>query len=304
MVYVELLEEKLHYKNNYNFSFYDQMNSNNSKNLTIDIFANTSLGIIAGYGQLPEIFVEEVKNIDFFIVSFKKYTNKKLKIFSKKFKILNEWNLSDIISFFKDNNVNKIVFLGYIPHKILLENLTLYDKKTQNFFYNLKTKKAMDIFYSLAKEFEKENILIEPIDKYLNNSFADKGEINGFSLTNEELDNVKFGYEIAKQIANLDIGLTVVVKDKMVIAIEALEGTDECILRAKKLGVKGTVVVKVARDNQDMRFDLPVIGPKTIKVLKLAKANVLAIESGKTLMLDKQKVIKESQKYNIKLYGI
>ncbi len=280
------------------------MTSNNPSSLTTDNFANTSLGIVAGYGLLPEIFVKEVKNIDFFIVGFKKYTNKKLKIFSKEFKILDSWSLSDIISFFKDNNVNRIVFLGYIPHRILLDNLVLYDEKTQKFFYNLKTKKAMDIFYSLAKEFEKENILIDPIDKYLKNSFADKGGINGFSLTNEELDNVKFGYEIAKQIANLDIGLTVVVKNKIVVAIEALEGTDQCILRARRLGAKGAIVVKVARDNQDMRFDLPVIGPKTIKVLKLAKANILAVESGKTLMLDKQKVIRESQRSNIKLYGI
>ncbi len=276
------------------------MNANN----IVSANEKPKLGIIAGYGLLPEIFVDEVKNVDFYIVGFKGYTNKRLHKYCKSFKLLSDWNLSEVINFFRNNDVNKTVLLGYLPHKILLKNLSFQDKKTEDFIRNLKTRKAMDIFYNLSTEFGKLNITIEPINKYLKKSFAEKGEINGLKLTQEEIEDINFGYDIAKQIADLDIGLTVVVKNKIVVAVEALEGTDNCILRAKKIAGKNCVVVKVARHNQDMRFDLPVIGPKTIKVLKLAKASVLAVESDKTLILNKQEVIEKSKRYKIKLFGI
>ncbi|MFN3550427.1 MAG: LpxI family protein [Endomicrobiia bacterium] len=263
-----------------------------------------SLGIIAGLGLLPEIFVTEVKNVDFYIISFKNYFNKKILNSSIKFKILTEWNLNEVIDFFKQNNVKNVVFLGYIPHKILLEDKIKLDIKAQCVFNKLKKNSAMEIFKGLVEEFNNSAIQIDTIDKYIKNSFAEKGEINGLKLTEDEFENIKFGYEIAKEIARLDIGLTVVMKNKIVIAVEALEGTDKCILRAVKLAGKDCCVVKVARPNQDMRFDLPVIGPTTVKVLNFAKAKVLAVESEKTLILNKEYVIEKTKKLGIKLYGI
>ncbi len=263
-----------------------------------------SLGIVAGLGLLAESFVNEVKNIDFYIVSFKNYLNKKILKSAKKFKILNEWNLNELINFFKQNSVKNVVFLGYIPHKILLKDKIKLDSKAQDLFNKLKKNSAMEIFKGLVEEFSSSGIQIDVIDKYIKNSFAEKGEINGLKLTEDEFENIKFAYEIAKEIARLDIGLTVVVKNKIIIAVEALEGTDKCILRGAKLAGEGCCIIKVARPNQDMRFDLPVIGPKTVKVLNFAKAKVLAVESEKTLILNKEYVIEKTKKLGIKLYGI
>jgi DUF1009 family protein len=162
----------------------------------------------------------------------------------------------------------------------------------------------MEIFYALEAEFSRYGILIEPIDKYLKNIFAEKGELNGVKLDNEDLENINFGYHIAKRLAEVDIGLTVVVKNKIVVAVEAIEGTDNCIMRAKKIAGKGCYVIKVARPNQDMRFDLPVIGPTTVKVLSKAKVKAVAVEANKTLILEKQRVLEETKKLGIPVYGI
>ncbi len=265
---------------------------------------NQKLGIITGYGLLPEIFIKEVQNLQFFIVGFNRFTSKKLLKYAKGYLLLKEWKLQEIIDFFQYNEVKKILFLGYIPHKILFSKSLQLDKKAKDLFNRLKKNSAMDIFYGLLDEFKNVGIEIEPIDKYLKNSFAEKGSINGLIPTEEEFENIEFGYKIAKQIASLDIGLTVVVKNKVIVAVEALEGTDSCILRASKLAGEGCVVVKVARPNQDMRFDLPVIGPKTVKILTSAKVKVIAVESDKTLILNKKEVIERTKKSGIKLYGI
>lgn len=262
-----------------------------------------NIGIIAGYGLLPEIFVDSVKDRDIYVIGFKKYISRRLLRKVKKYKILNSWNLTETIKFFNENNVNKILFLGYIPHTLLFQNPEL-DEKATGIFSRLKTKTAMQIFHGLSEELASSGIVVEPINKYLTEHFAEKGVINSLFPTEDELKDIEFGYQVAKHIASLDIGLTVVVKYGTIIAVEALEGTDNCIYRAAKLAGKGCRVVKVARPQQDMRFDLPVIGPKTIKVLSKTKSSLIAVESGTTLILEKNKVIQESKKLGIKLYGI
>jgi DUF1009 family protein len=264
----------------------------------------SSLGIVAGLGLLPQIFVDEVKNTDFYIVGFKKYVSKKLIKQAKKYYLLNTWDLEEIINFFVQNDIKNILFLGYIPHKILLHKNVPISEGTRMFFIKLMKNSAMEIFYALETEFAEQGISIEPIDKYLRQSFAEHGEINNLKLTEEDFDNIKFGYNVAKRLAEVDVGLTIVVKNKIVVALEAIEGTDNCILRAKKIAGEGCYVIKVARPNQDMRFDLPVIGPTTVKVLSKAKVKAIAVEANKTLILKKQQVVEETKKLGIPVYGI
>ncbi|MCS7150847.1 MAG: UDP-2,3-diacylglucosamine diphosphatase LpxI [Endomicrobia bacterium] len=261
------------------------------------------IGIITGYGLLPEIFVNKVNNFDIYLVGFKRFVSRNIIHKVKKYKILTIWSLSEIIDFFQQNDVTKLLFLGYVPLNILLKNPQL-DQKASKLFSQINSKTAMQIFHSLLNELSQAGFTVEPIDKYLNDCFAEKGSINSLTLTEGEIKDVEFGYNIAKSIASLDVGLTVVVKNGIVVAVEALEGTDRCILRAGKLAGSGCCVVKVARPQQDMRFDLPVIGPTTVKVLARSKANILAVESNKTLILKKDEVIKKSYKLGIKLYGI
>ncbi|MCS7230933.1 MAG: UDP-2,3-diacylglucosamine diphosphatase LpxI [Elusimicrobiota bacterium] len=265
-----------------------------------------NIGIICGYGLLPELFLKEnYKKYNLFVITFKNYYSKKIKKYTSNFFVLDSWELQKIIEYLKKNSIENIVFLGYIPHLLLLNNHSLKtDFRTFNMLNKIPNYTASEFFKGLIEEFKKENITIEPLDKFLKDMFAPEGKINQMEITEYDLENIQFGYKIAKQVASLDIGLTVAVKNKIVVAVEALEGTDKCILRAYKIAKDGCYIIKVARPNQDMRFDLPVIGPKTLKVAKLAKVSVIAVESKKTLILNKQEVIEKSKKLNIKLYGI
>lgn len=262
------------------------------------------IGLIAGFGVLPFVFAKEIKNFDLYIAGFKKITPKKLAKYSKSINFFDLGDLEGIIKFFKTNLVEKILLLGYVPHQILTSQKYKLDLTASKMFSKIKTNTAMNIFNGLVKEFADEGITVEPVDKYLANMFATSGLMTENSLEKDEIENIQFGYTIAKEVARLDIGLTVVVKNKVVVAIEALEGTDKCILRSKKLAGGNCIVVKVARPNQDMRFDLPVIGLRTVKVLKKAKIKILAVEKNKTLIIDKQNVIKKLNDSGIKLYGI
>ncbi|MEN3013903.1 MAG: UDP-2,3-diacylglucosamine diphosphatase LpxI [Endomicrobiia bacterium] len=267
----------------------------------------TNIGLICGYGLLPEVFIQKTyKNYNLFVVSFKNFFPKNIRKYTDNFFILKNWELQKIIDYFKNNSVKNIVFLGYIPHLLLLKknNFLNMDLRTKNMFNKLPTYKALNIFHALVEEFQKENITIEPLNKFLESEFAPSGSINNLELTEFDLENIKFGYDIAKQLSALDVGLTTVVKNKIVIALEAAEGTDNCILRGYKIAGKNCYVIKVARPQQDMRFDLPVIGPRTIKIANRAKVSAIAVESKKTLILNKQEVIEKSKKLKIKLYGI
>ena len=114
------------------------------------------------------------------------------------------------------------------------------------------------------------------------------------------MKDIHFGWEIAKAIGKLDIGQTIVVKDQVVLAVEAIEGTDEAIRRAGKLGKgKGLIVIKVSKPQQDLRFDVPAVGPETVATMRDAGARVLAIETGKTLLIDKEQLIGAANKEKI-----
>lgn len=261
------------------------------------------IGLVAGYGVLPIIFLKEVK-CPVYVAGFKGYTSNKLKSYSEEFKLFPVGDLQSIIQYFKYTGVDSVIFLGYVPHKILTTEKYRFDFRAMKMFSKLANNTAMSIFNGLVTEFEKEKIKIDTVKTFLPHLFAEKGVITKSEISNDILENINFGYTIAKEIARLDIGLTVVVKNKVIVAVEALEGTDQCILRGKKLAGAECCIVKVARPNQDMRFDLPVIGPRTVEVLKLAKAKVIAVENEKTLIIEKEKVIKKLNSSGIILYGI
>ena len=140
--------------------------------------------------------------------------------------------------------------------------------------------------------------LKRPTD-YLKKLLPEKGVLTKRFPTKNEYSDIKFGYKIAKKIAGADIGQTIVVKDRSVVAVEGMEGTDEVIKRANALCGEGAVVIKVARPKQDMRFDVPLVGIKTIQSLIEAKASVLALERKRTYLIDKNSLIKLADDNNI-----
>jgi DUF1009 family protein len=193
--------------------------------------------------------------------------------------------------------------LGYVKHSNLLKNIK-FDLRTLKVLLRTKDKRASNILKSVIKELKSEGITILDSRFLLSSLLPDCGFLTKKRIEKKYIDDILFGYKIAKKIAGVDIGQTVVIKNKVIIAVEALEGTDECIKRAAQLAGRGFVVVKVARPKQDMRFDIPVIGFQTINLLKKYKSAGIAIEAGKTFLLNKEKLIQLADKNNIFIYGI
>ena len=165
----------------------------------------------------------------------------------------------------------------------------------------LKRRNAESIFAAIGDELARDGITLLSATSFLEDSLAPSGLIAGRKLTRREEDDVAFGFDIAREISRLDIGQTVIVKNGTVLAVEGFEGTNETIKRGGLLGGKNAIMVKVAKPNQDMRFDVPVIGVATIEAAAEAHFRVIAIESGRTLLLDKDAVIDSATRSNISL---
>jgi len=146
----------------------------------------------------------------------------------------------------------------------------------------------------------------EVIDQtiFIKHLMVPNGILGNLKPTEEQLKDIEYGFEIAKQMGKIDIGQSVVVKDKMIMAVEAIEGTDKCIKRGCKLAKKGAVIVKVAKPSQDKRFDIPTVGLKTLENIKRNRASVLAVEANETIMVDKNKVIEYANKNNIVVVAV
>jgi hypothetical protein len=165
----------------------------------------------------------------------------------------------------------------------------------------MKQRNAESIFAAIADELARINIDLLPATTFLENSLAAAGLIAGAKLSRREEEDVDLGWQMAKEIARLDIGQTVIVKNGTVVAVEAFEGTNDAIKRGGALAREGAVMVKVAKPNQDMRFDVPVIGVETLRVAAEAKLRVIAVEAGKTLLLERDAVVNLADRLKISI---
>ena len=165
-------------------------------------------------------------------------------------------------------------------------------------------KKDDSILRAVAEDLEAEGISVRESTLYLDSILAPPGVLTKRKPSKDEWKDIEFGWQMAKEVGRLDIGQTVVVKDQAVLAVEAIEGTDEAIRRGGKLCKGGAVVVKICKQQQDLRFDLPAAGARTIAMMKEVKAACLAVEAGKTIILDKESVIAEANKAGITIVGV
>ncbi|MBP7796892.1 MAG: UDP-2,3-diacylglucosamine diphosphatase LpxI [Elusimicrobiales bacterium] len=263
------------------------------------------IGIIAGSGNLPVIAAKNAtdEGLEVYTIAFNNYTDKEIEKYSIT-KFFNLGSISKPIEFLKENGVDSLVMLGTIPHINVFRDLRP-DLRAMKFFVKLRNKTPLSILNAIADELLSDGIKVIDSTVFLKNLIIGKGVVCG-SVSDERIKEIEYGYNIAKKIAELDIGLSVVIKDYSVIAVEAIEGTDECIKRAGLLldDKNGFILVKVARPHQDFRFDLPVIGERTIKNLSEAGGDIIAIESGTTLLVDKEKSIEIANKLNVSIIGI
>jgi len=267
-----------------------------------------NIGLITGKGNLPVILAKNIsknyKDIRIFAVGFSGSINKKIKKFVSEFHTIPFGSFGKLIEYLNLKNIKKILMAGLVSHRKLFDKNLKLDDHAKKIFENIKDNKADSILGSIADEFEKNGVEVLPMLDFLKENIAEEGVLTKTEPSQNQKQDIEFGFEIAKELSRLDIGQTIVVKNRCVVAVESIEGTDLCLLRAGKLAGEDTVILKIAKFHQDPRFDLPIIGPKTIKIMKKIKSKVLAIESGKTCIVDKEKVIQLANKYKISIVGL
>ena len=264
------------------------------------------LGIIAGEGNFPIIFSREAKreNIPVVALAINGLTSSQLSNYVDKIYWLNLSEIGKLIKLFKEEGIKFAVMVGKVPQSIIL-HYDQFDEMSREILKRLDNKQANSILMRVIEEFAKENITFIDTSLFIKHMFASKGLITpNRPLTESEEKDIQFGYELAKVIAGVDIGQTIVVKNQIVVAVEAIEGTDMTILRGGKLGGDGTVVIKVSKPKQDKRFDLPIVGLDTIKTMRSAKASCIAISAGETLLFDKEECVNLAEESNICILGI
>lgn len=270
------------------------------------------IGLIAGEGKMPVYIAQKATAQGYEVYVAGAKGNAKEEDFKNCARVFQSFRLGQLgagIRFFQEHGVTRVIMAGRVQHTSIFSNL-MPDLRGAKFLASLKNMQTKNILSRVMDEFKKDGIEFEHSALFLEDFMPQKGLLSARKLTEEEEKTVSFGYKIAKAIAALDIGLTCVVSQNAVIAVEGMEGTDRCILRAGELyknsaeKKSAVAVVKVARPDQDSRFDLPVIGKGTVESLHRAGFEVLAFEAGKTLVLDLEEVIRLADKYHISLLAV
>ena len=208
-----------------------------------------------------------------------------------------------LINILKQNGVSQVMMAGKISHSLIYQRVKI-DHRLQALLSELKDRKTDSLLRGIADALSREGIQVVDSTTFLSHYLVLPGILTERAPSPEEMEDISFGRQIACEIARLDIGQTVVVKDKAVIAVEGMEGTDELIRRGGKIGGKGVVVVKVSKPQQDMRFDVPVVGLNTIETMAEAGASALAVDAGKTLFFDKEKLLSKANQENITIIAL
>ena len=260
------------------------------------------LGIIAGNGVYPRLLVDAarcagVKRI--VAAAFLDETDERLAATVDEIHWMRVGQLGRLISSFRSAGVADAIMAGQIAPRNLFDLRP--DWKTLLLLARLKRRNAESIFAAIGDELARAGITLLPATSFLEDCLAPAGLIAGRKLSRREEEDVTFGFEIAREISRLDIGQTVVVKNGTVLAVEGFEGTNEAIKRGGALGRKEALMVKVAKPAQDMRFDVPVIGVATIEVATEARLRVIAIEAGRTLLLEKEALVEAASRSNISI---
>jgi UDP-2,3-diacylglucosamine hydrolase len=250
------------------------------------------LGIIAGNGVYPRLLADSARKAGVKRIIAAAFTGETDQALAQHVDLI-EWmrvgQLGRLLKFFSEQEVHHGIMAGQIAPKNLFDLHP--DWKALFLLGKLKQRNAESIFAAIADELAKVDVDLLPATTFLEDSLAKSGLIAGPKLSSREEEDVDLGWKIAKETARFDIGQTVIVKDGTILAVEAFEGTNEAIKRGGALAHKGAVMVKLAKPNQDMRFDVPVIGVETVRSASEAKLRVVAVEAAKTLLLEREAII-------------
>jgi DUF1009 family protein len=260
------------------------------------------LGIIAGNGVYPRLLADSARKAGVQTIvaaAFTGETDPALTAHVDELDWLRVGQLSRLLQFFRERKVRHAVMAGQIAPKNLFDLRP--DWKALLLLAKLKQRNAETIFAAIADELSKIDIELLPATSFLESALASPGLIAGTALSRREEEDVEYGWKIARELARLDIGQTVLVKNGTVLALEGFDGTNETIKRGGMLARHGAIMIKVAKPNQDLRFDVPVIGVETIRVAQEARLRVLAVQAGQTLLLEKEATIDAANRAKISI---
>lgn len=263
------------------------------------------LVIIAGLGSYPLTLAasarkQGVKHICVF--AFKGETDRGIEKLADETRWFGFGQLGAVLDALRACGIKHAVMAGQITPASLFHLRP--DAKALALLARMRQRNARTIFGAVCAEFAGIGVELLPAWRFMENAVPKAGRLGRRDPTEREQADIELGMRVAKAVSGLEIGQTVVVKEGTILAVEAFEGTDQAILRAGGLGGPGAVVIKTARSGHDMRYDIPVVGMKTMKVLKKIKASALAVEAGCTIMLEREKIIAEADKQNLALVAV
>lgn len=249
------------------------------------------LGLIAGKGELPLVVCQTAmrRGVEVSAVAFDKPTAKSLEKFAD-VKIFGLGQPGKVIRRFKDTGVTKICLIGKIEKRLIFRNIKL-DMLAVKTMKKMLQKSDATIMNAIIDELFQEGMEVVKQTDWIPDLLPEKGQLGGKKPSKNIMDDFEFGLKICRELAGREIGQTIIVKEGVVLAVEAVEGTDAAIERGCKLGGKNAVMIKTSRPKQDLRFDIPSVGPGTIKILAKHKAAGLAVEAERTVVIDRPKTV-------------
>ena len=262
------------------------------------------LGLIAGNGRFPFLVAEAARKAGRRVVAvaIREEADPAVESVVDETHWVSLGQLGRAIDALRGAGVEEAVMAGQVKHRQIFSDV-VPDMKLLGVIARLAFKNTDSLLGGVADALERDGIRLLPSVALLAEELAVPGAMSRRSPSRDELRDVEYGREVARHLALKDLGQTVVIKDRAAVALEAMEGTDEVIERAGRIAGAGIVVVKVAKPRQDMRFDVPVVGEATVNAIERAGGRVLAVQAGKTLLLDKRAVVSAADRAGIALWG-
>jgi DUF1009 family protein len=253
-------------------------------------------GLIAGNGRFPFLVLEGARSqgIEMAVIALKEEASAELEHSAKRLHWVSLGELSKAIELMHKEGVTQAVMAGQVKHNKIFSAIRP-DWKLAKLLFSLPRKNTDSLIGAVARVLEDEGIRLVDSTLFLRPLVPEAGVLTRRAPDEREVADIAYGMGVARQISAMDIGQTVVISDRACVAVEAMEGTDETIARAARIaGGKPLVVVKVSKAGQDMRFDVPVVGLPTIEQMKSARATTLAVDAGRTLLFDRDKLIAQA----------
>ena len=264
------------------------------------------IGLIAGVGRLPVEFARAARGMGVHVigVGVLPEVDPELSQVTHTYENINIAKLDRIFKVFKREQVTEITLLGKITKELVYAHREMPDLRVLKIFSRIKNFSDDTLTLALVEELAAEGITVLDQTELLRPLMPEPGVLTKRKPTDAELADMRFGLDMAKKIGGLDIGQTVIVKNRAIMAVEAIEGTDACIRRGGQLGRGGVTVAKSAKPKQDMRFDVPGVGPDTVNSMIEAGAVALVIEAEKTLVVDRETMVNKANQHGITIVAM